>query len=212
MGLGLVSSYTTEDALGGAYKRASDVLCRTAHASVRLEFMWRAEASVGEIARYFLEKLYHYGKAIGFLNRDPRNGPNTVTRQTPRALRASRVVCLPPPLASLAFSPSLRRRDGVKGRGHLLPSPALFGRGAQGHAATPPRRHAATPRVSCQFAASWGHPAGDFRRVMGPPQTQDHGATRGGDITLVSQGHGTTSWALFAGPWGHVRRAQRLCE
>lgn len=68
VGLGLVSSYTTEDALGGAYKRASDVLCRTANASVRLEFMWRAEASVGEIARYFLEKLYHYGKAIGFLN------------------------------------------------------------------------------------------------------------------------------------------------
>lgn len=35
---------------------------------MRLEFMWRSEVSVGEVARYFLEKLYQYGKAIGFLN------------------------------------------------------------------------------------------------------------------------------------------------
>ncbi len=66
--LGLIATYTTEDELGDAYKRASDVLCKTASASVRLEFMWRSEVSVGEVARYFLEKLYQYGKAIGFLN------------------------------------------------------------------------------------------------------------------------------------------------
>ena len=35
---------------------------------MRLEFMWRTQTSVGEIARYVLEKLYLYGKAIGFLN------------------------------------------------------------------------------------------------------------------------------------------------
>jgi hypothetical protein len=65
---GLVEAYKAEDALGGAQKRSTDLLCTTGHASVRLEFMWRAQTSVGEIARYVLEKLYHYGKAIGFLN------------------------------------------------------------------------------------------------------------------------------------------------
>jgi hypothetical protein len=65
---GLITTYTAEDALGDAYKRASDVLCKTASGSVRLEFMWRSEVTLGEVARYFLEKLYQYGKAIGFLN------------------------------------------------------------------------------------------------------------------------------------------------
>jgi len=30
--------------------------------------MWRAQTTVGEIAQYVLEKLYNYGKAIGYLN------------------------------------------------------------------------------------------------------------------------------------------------
>lgn len=65
---GLIESYTTEDGIGTAQKRSTDLLCTTRDASVRLEFMWRAQTTVGEIARYVLEKLYHYGKAIGFLN------------------------------------------------------------------------------------------------------------------------------------------------
>ncbi len=66
--LGLVDAYRSEVELGAAYTRATDLFCTTRGESVRLEFMWRAETSVGEIAQYFLQKLYHYGKAIGFLN------------------------------------------------------------------------------------------------------------------------------------------------
>lgn len=42
--------------------------------------------------------------------------------------------------------------------------------------------------VACLFATSWGTPV-DFRRIMG--------ATRGGNIPLVSQGHGITSMGTF---------------
>lgn len=35
-------------------------------------------------------------------------------------------------------------------------------------------------RLMCQFAGSWGHLKGGFCRVMGPPMTQGHGATRAG--------------------------------
>jgi hypothetical protein len=52
----------------GLLGRIAAVLCTIGDTKVRLEFMWRAEGSVGEIARYVLEKLYQYGKAIGFLN------------------------------------------------------------------------------------------------------------------------------------------------
>lgn len=65
---GLIMAYKAEDGVGNTQKRSSDVLCTMPNASVRLEFMWRAQTSVGEIARYVLEKLYQYGKAIGFLN------------------------------------------------------------------------------------------------------------------------------------------------
>ncbi|MDC3957612.1 hypothetical protein [Polyangium jinanense] len=65
---GLIKAYKPEDGLGVTQNRNSDVLCATADGSVRLEFMWRVETSVGDIARYVLEKLYQYGKAIGYLN------------------------------------------------------------------------------------------------------------------------------------------------
>jgi DNA (cytosine-5)-methyltransferase 1 len=65
---GLIDSYKAEDGIGAAQKRSTDILCTTRDASVRLEFMWRAQTTVGEIAKYVLEKLYHYGRAIGFLN------------------------------------------------------------------------------------------------------------------------------------------------
>ena len=65
---GVIDSYKAEDGIGAAQKRSTDIFCKFGDASVRLEFMWRAQASVGEIAKYVLEKLYQYGKAIGFLN------------------------------------------------------------------------------------------------------------------------------------------------
>jgi len=65
---GLIDAYEAEDVVGVAQKRTTDLLCTSRDASVRLELMWRAQTSVGEIARYVLEKLYQYGKAIGFLN------------------------------------------------------------------------------------------------------------------------------------------------
>lgn len=65
----LAQSCKTEVGVGGAQKRNSDLVCAMMSGDrVRLEFMWRAQTSVGEIAKYALDKLYHYGKAIGFLN------------------------------------------------------------------------------------------------------------------------------------------------
>lgn len=65
----LIASYKTESTVGTLQERNTDLLCTTPQGyQVRLEFMWRAQTSVGEIAKYALEKLYHYGKAIGFLN------------------------------------------------------------------------------------------------------------------------------------------------
>lgn len=65
---GWIESYKAEDGLGAAQTRSTDILCTTRDMSVRLELMWRAQTTVGEIAKYVLEKLYHYGRAIGFLN------------------------------------------------------------------------------------------------------------------------------------------------
>ncbi len=66
---GLIASYKAEATVGTLQERSTDLLCTTPQGyQVRLEFMWRAQTSVGEIAKYVLDKLYHYGKAIGFLN------------------------------------------------------------------------------------------------------------------------------------------------
>jgi DNA (cytosine-5)-methyltransferase 1 len=65
---GLIESFKAEDPVPGAQRRNTDILCALRDGSVRLEFMWRATTNVGEIARYVLEKLYSYGRAIGFLN------------------------------------------------------------------------------------------------------------------------------------------------
>ena len=43
------------------------MLCRPRDTSVRLEFVWRATTAAGPIAQHVLEKLYNYGRAIGFL-------------------------------------------------------------------------------------------------------------------------------------------------
>jgi hypothetical protein len=52
-----------------------------------------------------------------------------------------------------------------------------------------------------------GPPFGQFRRVMGPPHSQDDGATRQGAVTEVSQGHGASSEEVFATSWGHHGRS-----
>ena len=64
----LIEGYELEHPIGDAQRRNADVLCDVRGSFVRLEFMWRAASNTGEIARYVLEKLYNYGKAIGFLN------------------------------------------------------------------------------------------------------------------------------------------------
>jgi len=65
---GLIEDFKLEHPVGDAQRRNADVLCKARDTTVRLEFMWRASTNTGEIARYVLEKLYNYGKAIGFLN------------------------------------------------------------------------------------------------------------------------------------------------
>lgn len=66
--LGLVRSIVPEAPVGASQRRSADLHCETATTSVRLEFMWRAQTGVGDIAKYALEKLYNYGRSIGFLN------------------------------------------------------------------------------------------------------------------------------------------------
>ena len=65
---GLVDAYKAEDGIGAAQKRSTDIFCTSGDTSIRLEFMWRSQVGVAAIAQYVLEKLYQYGKAIGYLN------------------------------------------------------------------------------------------------------------------------------------------------
>jgi DNA (cytosine-5)-methyltransferase 1 len=63
----LIPSFKTEVELRGGLNLRSDLLCETDSVPVRLEIMWRKEASRAQIAIYVLQKLQNYGRAIGFL-------------------------------------------------------------------------------------------------------------------------------------------------
>lgn len=63
----LVYSYEAEVDFGKGLTRRTDLLCETKLGRVRLELMWRKSTGRAEIANYVLTKLYHYGKAIEFL-------------------------------------------------------------------------------------------------------------------------------------------------
>lgn len=65
---GLIKAFRPEASVGDTSSRNSDLLCDTESGAVRLEFMWRAKTTSGEIAKYVLEKLRNYGKVIKFLN------------------------------------------------------------------------------------------------------------------------------------------------
>lgn len=65
---GLVISHRRESPTGGRQRRYSDLLCETTGGLIRLEMMWCAQTSRGEIANYVLKKLAAYGKAIGYLS------------------------------------------------------------------------------------------------------------------------------------------------
>ena len=43
---------------------------------------------------------------------------------------------------------------------------------------------------------------GEFCRIMGPALLQHDGATRGGAVTRLLQGHGASSEVFFAASWG----------
>ncbi len=62
----LVASAATEQEFGAAFKVRSDILAHSGAGSLRLELMWRKSTSRGDIARYVLNKISNYGKAMGF--------------------------------------------------------------------------------------------------------------------------------------------------
>ncbi len=64
----MTTAWEAEAKLGETHTLFSDLLCQTARGPIRLEFMWRAEVDRAAIAKYTLEKLVNYGRAIGFLN------------------------------------------------------------------------------------------------------------------------------------------------
>lgn len=67
-GLGLIRGFEAEKQLSIKEKRSGDLLCQTDTGPVLLEFMWRRRTTRGEIAKYVLTKLAHYGKNLGFLD------------------------------------------------------------------------------------------------------------------------------------------------
>ena len=64
---GLIERFALEVDLGTGLKRTSDLVCNPHLDPVRIEMMWRTDAARSEIANYVLNKLYHYGHAIGFI-------------------------------------------------------------------------------------------------------------------------------------------------
>ncbi len=68
---GYITDFATEKDLGVGLSRRSDVVCQTEGLGVvRLEVMWRQKTSRADIANYVLNKLFNYGRAIGFLDKD----------------------------------------------------------------------------------------------------------------------------------------------
>jgi DNA (cytosine-5)-methyltransferase 1 len=64
---GLIERFETEVDLGEGLKRKSDLVCNPHIDPVRIEVMWRTDTTRSEIANYVLNKLFNYGKAIGFI-------------------------------------------------------------------------------------------------------------------------------------------------
>jgi len=58
------------------------------------------------------------------------------------------------------------------------------------------------PRGPLSVRSLMGPLLGEFRRIMGPALSQHDGATREGGVTRLSQGHGSSSEAVFAASWG----------
>lgn len=63
----LIETFALEVDLGGGLKRKSDLVCDSDVDPVRIEVMWRTDTTRSEIANYSLNKLFNYGRAIGFL-------------------------------------------------------------------------------------------------------------------------------------------------
>ena len=63
-----IDDYQVEVNLGEGLTRRTDLLCKKDNEEIRLEFMWRTKTSKAEISNYTLNKLYNYGKALGYIN------------------------------------------------------------------------------------------------------------------------------------------------
>lgn len=70
--LGVIDDYQLENDFGTGMTRRTDIVATTGGSSIRLEMMWRKRTGRAEIANYALQKLYNYGKAIGYLSTTPR--------------------------------------------------------------------------------------------------------------------------------------------
>lgn len=66
--VGVISSYEVEQDFGIGLTRRTDIVVQTADGPVRLEMMWRKKTGRAEIANYVLQKLFNYGKAVGYLS------------------------------------------------------------------------------------------------------------------------------------------------
>lgn len=67
---GLIEDFEPEVKFGLGLKRRTDLVCETESGEIRMVFMWRKNTSQAEIANYTLTKLYNYGKAIGFFEKN----------------------------------------------------------------------------------------------------------------------------------------------
>jgi|GEM_PF-1123897 len=68
---GLIEDFETEVNFGTGLTRRTDLVCKTESGEIRMEFMWRKNTSQAAIANYTLTKLFNYGKAIGFFEKNP---------------------------------------------------------------------------------------------------------------------------------------------
>jgi len=64
----LIERFEQEVDLGGGMACKSNLVGNPHIDPVRLEMMWRRDATRSEIATHVLTKLFSYGRAIGFMN------------------------------------------------------------------------------------------------------------------------------------------------
>lgn len=65
----LIDEYELEQDFGSGLTRRTDIVIQYKKEKTRLEMMWRKNTSKADMANYTLTKLYHYGRAIGYLSR-----------------------------------------------------------------------------------------------------------------------------------------------